>query len=975
MNILKKIRFVAIALLIGVFLVGESSAQNGTLSGKVVDKNSGEALAGASVVLIGTKYGAKTDAKGEFSIENISSLYVKFKTTYIGYYPDTTEISFSGKKRVNITIEMAPTAQQLKGIQVEGKAEGQVGAFLEQKRSISVKNVVAAEQIEEFPDLNAADAMARIPGVTLQRDQGEGKYVQLRGTPPELTSFNINGEQIPSPEGNVRYVGMDIIAADQIEQIEITKALTPDMDADGIGGSVNIITKKAQSEKPDIRATLAGGYGALRGGDNYQAQFSYGQRRDNFGFNMNGSYYLSRQGSDNMEYSFGKGPFIGEDPDTINPQSNYHVQYRNVQLRYYDITRERIGVSGTLDYEFAPESVVYLRGMFNQFLDDETRYRKTYDLDDAFTEYDYLYGGIEYDVKDREKIQNISSLNLGTEAKVLGSYIDFETAYAIATENQPDRLEVRFDNPGQAIRIAFDHSDRDWPKVKYPDPKDTSNISNYDRYDLDEILFERIDISDKNLTSKINFKIPYDLDIRNNGFVKFGGKVRFKKKTRDITASSYQNYDTTSKIYAGVGDHLSLQAVSGDFRETDFLSRGYRLDIMPDPGLTRDFFEKNFAFFRYHSTDTRAKTYGEDYTAYEDIYATYVMVRHDYDNIMFLGGVRYEKTDIDYEGIKLNFYRGILRDSRDIDTLRDKRSHEFVLPQFQVKYSLDPNTNIRAAYTYTYSRPNFEDVLPYREEDQKEIRYGNPDLEFPLSMNLDLLAERYLLGGGIISGGVFYKNIDNFIFYYKRFAHEGDDPGIYSLVEITKAINGLEANVYGAELQTQFKFDFIDGFFSDFGIYANYTYTHSEAFINKRYPANDPEAVVVFGEDDLSLYADSLEKETITLPGQAMHTANLALFYDSENLYVKLMANYHDDFLYELGADPDLDEFYDEALRLDFTANFAVNDNLKIFADVNNITNAPLKFYLGKREENRPFRLKQQEYYSWTARIGIKLAY
>ena len=336
---------------------------------------------------------------------------------------------------------------------------------------------------------------------------------------------------------------------------------------------------------------------------------------------------------------------------------------------------------------------------------------------------------------------------------------------------------------------------------------------------------------------------------------------------------------------------------------------------------------------------------------------------------MLLGGVRFERTDIKYEGFRI--ITNTAGRFEDIDTLTDSRTHEFILPQFQARYRLGNNTNLRAAVTYTYSRPNFEDVLPYRQEDRDEVKFGNPDLDFPRSMNIDLLAERFLPGGGLLSGGVFYKEIDDFIFYYKRFAFEGDPSiGNFSRNEIEQAFNGLRASVYGAELVSHFKMPFLPGFLKNFGLYLNYTYTFSEAFINKRYPANEVTDVLIFGEDNSEAFSSGEEEEKITLPGQAKHTANLAAFYETENFYIKLTANYHDAFLFSLGVDPDLDEYYDEAWHLDLTANYQLTDYLNIFTDFVNLTNAPLKFYLGT-----PDRVLQQEYYSWWGRLGVKLKF
>ncbi|MDQ1265106.1 MAG: hypothetical protein QG635_256, partial [Bacteroidota bacterium] len=961
-----KIRqLVNVIILIIIFTFAKSylySQTNYKLTGKIIDRNTEKPLPGATVRIGDSKIGTITDRDGNFSIDEIKNPQIKIIVSFIGYQSDSTDYDFKWKKVSNLIIKLSPSAIKTKEIMVTGEAQGATKAFIEQNKAENIKNVVSAEQIAQFPDINAAEAMQRIPGITLQRDQGEGRYVQLRGTPPELTNFNINGEQIPSPEGNVRFVGMDIISADQIEFIEVTKVLTPDMDADGIGGTVNIITKKATSIVPEINAIIAGGYNNLRETDNYDLQFSYGQRYNKFGFNMNASYYLNNQGSDNMEFKYAKGPFWGS---TGSGKDNYYVQYREAQLRHYTITRKRIGLSGTIDYQFDENNNIYLRGMYNRFSDKEIRRRKIYNLNDAISENYYLNSNVDHEVRDRLKEQEIASVNLGAVNKLGFMDIDYEISYSVAEESDPDYLTARFGSTGQYIAIKFDKTDKFMPIATFPDTNNAFNATAYQNFELDELLMQDISIIDNNKSARINFKFPYVLNENNRGFIKFGGKYRNKIKTRDITANDYGAYFTTSTVYPGTGPELNLLTIVDGFSDPNLLDNNYLIDYMPSAGRMRDFFQYNSQFFIYDRTKTKTQSYGEDYNVEENISSAYLMFRHEISNLMILAGLRYEKTNLDYQGILIETSRGKFK---SLDSLYDTRTHEFLLPQIQMKYTIFYNFNLRLAATKTYSRPNFEDVLPYRAQDRDEVKYGNPELKYPESLNLDFLAEYYGENNSLFSGGVFYKKIDNFIFYYKRFAHEGEDPSDYGLVEIEKAINGLNANVFGVELQAQSKLKFLPSFFSDFGVFFNYTFTNSEAYINKRLPANYSNAVVIFGKDDLSLFSTTSEQEQIQLPGQAKHTFNAAVFFDNGIIYARLSANYHDDFLYSLGADKDLDEYYQESLHLDFTASYSLTQNIKLNVDMINLTNAPLKYYLGIKE-----RLTQQEYYSWWGRFGLKL--
>ena len=349
-----------------------------TIKGRVLDAQTNDPLIGAAIGVENTTIGTMTQGDGTFELAVDESGTVSLLVSFVGYQDQRTTVKANAK---SVDIRLRSISTELDAVVVTGIAEDQIKAMVEMKQAENIKNIVSAAQIKTFPDLNAAEVMQRIPGITLQRDQGEGRFVQLRGTPPELTNFNINGEQVPSPEGDFRYVGMDIIPSDQIESIEVTKVMTPDMDGDGIGGSVNIKTKRARGGQPEIRATLAGGYNNLRETPNYNLQFSYGQRYNKLGFQLNASFFENQQGADNIEYKFTKGPFFNSD-DQGQGVDNFNLHYREAQLRHYEITRRRISVSPTLDYEFNDKSRVYLQGMYNSFSDDETRRRLIYDLED-----------------------------------------------------------------------------------------------------------------------------------------------------------------------------------------------------------------------------------------------------------------------------------------------------------------------------------------------------------------------------------------------------------------------------------------------------------------------------------------------------------------------------------------------------------------------------------------------------------------
>jgi TonB-dependent receptor len=952
--------FVSIACVNSIF--GQTTYH---LKGTISDSASDELLPGAAIKINDTESWTISDLNGDFNIKNIKQEKIQLHISYVGYQTKEVTVFLPDFVNQKFHLKLKPVSTKLEQVEVKAVVSSQVKALMDQMNAENIKNVISAKQIAEFPDVNAAETLQRIPGVTLQRDKGEGRFVQLRGTPPEYTNFNINGEQIPSPEGGVRFVGLDVISSDQVEFIEVSKVLTPDMDADAIGGSVNIITKMARSSQPEIGASFSGGYSNLRGTNNYQGQFSFSQRTGKFGFSMSANYYLNNQGADNMEFQYIKGPLWGTS-NQEDGSNNYHVLFEEFQLRHYNITRKRVGLNSTFDYQVSPDSKFYIRGMYNRFSDHETRRRVIYTLEDAVTENYYLYGGVERDLKDRTKIQGIGTVNIGGEHSFNRIDIDYECAYALASMNTPDYLTIAFDNPGQAIYTQIDIVDDEWPVIVYPNPDNASNATNYAEYEFDELRLENSEVIDENLTAKANMKFSY-LTNFGMGYFKFGGKARQKVKERDIGAQIFTRYFSEDVPgHTGTAPENLLTELYDGFAETNLLNQNYVVDYVPSPNLTRDFLEYYPQHFYLNKNDTKDNTFSEDYKANEFIYAGYGMFCHTYKNLMILGGARYEFTQIDYLGNK------VIKDRRgnfeSLTDSTDQRENSFFLPQIQLKYTLNNRTNIRAAITKTFSRPNFEDVLPYKNEERDNIDLGNPDLAFPVSINIDLLGEKYGMDGSVISGGLFYKKIDKYIYYYRISGYSSDPSSGGGLKRIEVPLNGNRAFVYGTELLSQFKFKILPGFLSNFGLYLNYTYTLSEAYINQRYSRNEDSPTFILGESFFEDLYHISEEEKIPLPGQARHNANLALFYDSDKIYLKISANYHDRFLNALGEDSELDEYYSSAWHLDLTMNYSVNQSIKVFADCKNLTNAPLKHYLGNGN-----RMLKNEYYSWWMRLGVKL--
>ena len=918
-------------------------AQTVTLEGSVSDRDTGEPLVGANIIIDGTSHGEVTDVRGWFKIDNVETGTITLIVSYIGYQSDSISLLLLADELNTVDIRLSSESQTLDQVVVTAVGEGQMRAMLDQKAAINIKNIISSELIESFPDLNAAESINRIPGITLQRDQGEGRFVQVRGTPPELSNFSINGEQIPSPEGNVRYVGLDIIPSDQLESIEVTKALTPDMDADGIGGNVNLITKTAKQEEPEFHAVLAGEYNHLSRDFGGRLQASFGQRFGKFGVYVNGSYNQSNRMSHNMEFRFNQSRFAGD--------TTFRIHYDDVQHRHYTISRTRLSGSVTFDYQFNTKNSIFVRGVFNEFKDDEQRRRARYNIGDGFltSATSSREASVERDTRDRTKVQTLNSLNLGGGHNLDWLQVNYLFSYSEANESVPDRRDITFKN--SLININLDLSDPEWPVVYFPRGKDSVSVWNYSDYEMDELLFVDEQTTDINYTAKLDLQVPFP-----NGYFKFGGKTRLKDKERDKVGQIYDVYynlfainspfDSSRQIYTIVGPDLTLETLAGDFDEYNLMNHGYHLGLTPDPEKTDKFIEFYRQNFKLNENDTKEESHSEDYSAEEDIFAAYAMAEYNINKFTIIGGLRFERTDIRYTGYDVQF-REFSDAFERIDTLHSSRRYDFILPQLHLKYSLDENTNLRLAATFSYSRPNFEDILPYRqiEYDSREVTQGNPDLNFARSLNLDLLFEKYYMRNGLVSGGLFYKNIRDFVYYFEQriFLDDVSRPGWYF---VTSAQNGENADLFGLEVSVNQYLWFLRGWGQNFGVYVNYTYTYSDAYINLR----------------------TGEPERISLPGQAPHVGNFAFFYDSPRLYCKLAASFQDDFLDELGIEKEWDIYYEKNLYLDFNAHYNFSSTFQVFGNATNLTNAPLKYYQGD-----PSRVRQKEFYSWSLRAGLRI--
>ena len=881
----------------------------GIIKGKITDSLTNESLPGATVLIVGTTSITSTDLNGEFLLRAPAG-DVTLEVRYVGFDKYTRTITVPAEGSVDVEIKLSGNTTRLGDVVITGVLQGQQRALNQQKSADNIKNIVSADQIGRFPDPNVAEALQRVPAVNIERDQGEGRYVLVRGLAPQFTNISINGEQIPSPEADVRYVALDAVPADQLASIEVSKALTPDMDGDAIGGSVNLITRTAQSEKLSINGSGLIGYNNLVQKANFQGSLELSKRfLDNkLGIMLNSSYYETDRGSDNWERDESE-----------------------LALRDYTLLRTRTGLSSTIDYKFTDRSEIYFRTIYNRFTDREQRRQYVFlpNVDNS----PFEANEIERYTKDRLEKQIVTSFNLGGKHTFDKLNLDYEVAYASGIQDTP--YDVEIGTVAEVDELSTDFgSNINFPKFTVNGLPHTSRQNVYldnSIYEFNELVIGKTYAKDVNKTAKVNIGIPYSIG-ENQSLFKFGAKVRMKEKS----------YQVNEDVFEWEGDDYTLDQFDGGLVDDNFLDGRYTLRANADPKKVIEHFNANRGGYALDVPGKITAEATESYTATEDVYAGYAMTKIQMSKLMLLGGVRVEHTKVNYKS-----YYPV--DEEDVLTSEGGTDYTYVLPQVHARYQIDNNTNLRAAITRSYARPNFSDIVPSQEINTAdgEGTIGNPKLIPVSATNFDLLGEHYFGTVGILSGGVFFKQLNNFI--YTRTFESNEYPGSDGQVlDLSQSQNGDQATLFGFELAYQQNLTFLPGFLKGFSIYANYTYTSSNAKIQGR------------GDD-------APTKEEIRLPGQAKSVGNLSVAYDLKRVNVRLSSNFNGEYLSEVGDEAAEDLYVNNRLQFDATATVTVTPNLRVFAEFLNITNQPFEVYQGNED-----RFVQREFYSWWTRVGVK---
>ena len=819
-----------------------------------------------------------------------------------------------------ITASASLQAQQAQPevVDVIGQAAQLEQALDDQRRANTIKSVVHADAIGQLPDDNAAEALQRIPGLSVERDQGEGRFVRVRGLGSDLNSVTINGTLVPAPEDDRRAVAMDVLPSELVQSLSVVKTLTPDMDANSLGGTIEVESLSAFDHDGLFYSLSAeGSHDENTGKESpklsgaFSNRFSIGDGVDNFGIATAFSWQERKFGSDNVETG---GAWDFDDDNRLE----------EVEQRRYDITRERTGLGLNLDYRPDEHSEVWFRSLYSRYKDDEIRQGLVTEFADPQLPGELGDAEAVRELKAREETQKVMSFVFGGKRQLGDWGISAQAGYSKAGE----------DSPGGIGNAAFE-ADDDFTGVGYGStrkPRIRADQALYDanNFSLTEVEWEKQDTTD---TEK-NIKFDLTRDFQLSGLpsqLAFGGKLSRREKDNDLDVWVYEDFDEL-----GFTDQqLNLSQFSRGSTDYGLGRFGPRISDSAVKNLISGLDRADF----YDEEESRIN----DFTIEEDINAAYVMNTLDIDDLRIIAGLRYESTRLKARGTGL--------DQGDFVANNTSEKYDHWLPGLHAIYQLNDSTQIRAAWTNSVVRPTFGQLFPGFVLDDDEAEFGNPNLKPMESSNFDLGIEHYMGRAGAVSAFLFYKDIDHFV-YTADIAGTGDYVGFS---EAITSVNGDSAKVYGLELAYSQKFSWLPAPWNGLLLNANTTFTSSDADIEQFDP-------------DLG----AMRSRSIRLPGQSDVTGNLTVGWENDKLSLRLSTNYKSNYLDEVGdvLDSRYDYKVDDQLFVDFSASYFLRDNLQLFFEAQNLTDESYYVYTGKRRYN-----SQYEEYGPSYKLGLTLTH
>jgi TonB-dependent receptor len=930
----------AIALLPS--LAGAASGDRGTTTGNgivsgTVKDTAGAVLQGAQITLQPTAITVASDAQGDFVIPNLVPGTYTVTISYVGFNNSvsTVEVKAGQTTPLNATMTIGSSNQQ---VLVNADLVGDALAINEQRTSANILNVETDTQIQSLPNANVADATGRLPGVTLQRNEGEGQYVQIRGTEPRLSNTTIDGVVVPGPDPQVRQVDLDTIPAGIVGAIAINKTLSANQDGDAIGGSVDLRIKQATGQ-PILSIETVGGYTPIAGtrrvfslnsaaGMRFGNNSSLGKR---FGVMLGYSYDSNGRGIDDIEPS----PDLNPDGSTLFDENS---------VREYLYNRTRYGFAGALDYKLAEDSDLYVHGLFSNFRDYGQKY-----------EYDFKNSGSSaFHTSIRRPNLQVADLALGGNQVFTHSFVHYQIAVGHS------RFGGAAGNPGADFSNSAANPDCAYspsttvsiyrPQFTCDNPNDAATDPS--QYQLSDINLTTGQATQLNLQAGGAMGINYHLGTHASTF-EFGAQFRNEHKGQDAYSPTYDN-----------GDTPPMTQFLSNFSNPHFYGGSYYLPPVTNWNLFTAYLANNPGSLPLDEETTHQNSDASNYNLQERVGAGYVM------NTLEFGGRFHLQTGLRIEGTMTSNTGYLVVTNADGSyggTTPQYGSGSYVnpLPSVQLRYTIDSNSDIRAVYGRGISRPDPYQLVPYivfttggGPSGVNLVQIGNTGLVAEHANDFDLLYERFLPSVGMIEGGYFYKQITRPIYLQQSIVPNTGSPlsQLYAGDYVQQEVNGDHAYVQGIELAYQQHLSSLPGVLGGARIIANFAYTNS-----KNYNLTN-------------------RSDTPQLVGQAPYSWNIGPAYATKRALVTVGVSHNSANIYAYQyqstgpaavpygpTGPNGDNYFYSHTQVDAQGTYYIAKGFSVLASGQNMNNEVFGFYNGS-----PKYMTQREYYKPTFSFGLR---
>lgn len=908
--------------------VAVSAVAGEVIYGRVTDA-SGAPLPGAEVVARGSGQRAVTDTQGEFTLPTAAGQTV-LDVRYLGLPSASQTVITTPGENANVAIVLGvPSATDVADVIVTGViTDGVARSLNQQKNAEGTVNVLSADAIGRYPDPNVAESLQRVQGIAIQRDQGEGRYINVRGAPAAFTAVSVDGVAVPAVSPTTRAVDLDTLPSDIVSTVEVSKTLRPSQDADSIAGAVDIKTRSPFDKRRLAVNGYAGGSYNDYGGSDTRAGATISNvfgPNQTFGALLSLSYSETNRRPDNVENAW-----------NYNAATNRYTIDETL-FKDYETKRTRQAATGALEWRPNDAMRAWLRGSFAEFNDDEYRdtLRFTYSdgvLQPGSTDHSATFTGarIYKALRHREQDNKIATLNGGGEYTFAnGAVWDATLAWARSEQSYPHRDELVYRSGSQTL--SYDTTDHYAPTYS---PFASTYYSTPTNYSFRENTFRSNTTEQEDVSFKTNVEIPTVLSGR-EVTLKFGAKYA----TRDVYADEERYRDRTSTAPVNPG---LLAPLLSDRPSQNY---DYDLGVKFDHGRVADYFDAVRAVSTAAAARRLPQSISADYTANEDILAGYGEAKFDLGATNVLVGLRVEQTNFDGSALVVprNGTVGVMT-----EVSKDRTD---VFPNLTLRHSFSEALIGRFALTRAISRPEYSEIVPRvletTEGNTVTFARGNPNLEAALSNNIDAGLEYYLRPLGVISVNAFYKDLSDYRFTLNT-ATPYADPTAPTLTTAiyTEALNAPDGHLAGVEFNWQQTFDFLPGWASGFGVFANYTLTDAEIKTAASYAGRD----------------------TFALPGQSDTIYNAALFYEKAGFSARVSYTHRSDFLEAIDATrPGLDLWVEGRGQLDFTASYDFGNGVEVFGEAKNLTDSAGVRYYGDK-----VRTYEYEKFGYNVFMGVR---